>query len=263
MPHAVDCHAHVFSSGAPAVPDARYRPAYEATLAAWRERWAASGITHGVLVQPSFFGTDNAEMLAAIASMPDRLRGVVVLAPDATQASIAELDARGARALRLNLKGRAHDAAALAAWLPLLDRAHAAGWHLEVFGEAGAAPGIAEALATTPVDVVFDHFAFPAPGRELETLEALARLAQSREVGVKLSAPYRLPGCDAAALARDWLQRLGARALLWGSDWPWTAHEEGRDYGALLDSLEASIGADAARAALWDNPARRYRFAER
>ena len=260
MPFAVDSHAHVFSATAGAVAGARYRPAYAATLADWRVRWREAGITHGVVVQPSFYGTDNGELLAAIAALPDHLRGVVVLDEATTADSLEGLWKRGARALRLNLKGQPHDAGTLAPWLPLLDRAHASGWHLEVYGEAGAAPAIVEALETTSIAIVFDHYAFPRPGREMETLEAVERLSRSREVGIKLSAPYRLGGCEAMALARDWLERLGARSLLWGSDWPWTAHESGRDYRALRRSLDEAVGEDAARAALWDNPARFYGF---
>ena len=64
----VDTHAHVFSAQAPAVPGARYRPDNAANLADWRARWPAAGITHGVVVQPSFFGGDNREMLDTIAS---------------------------------------------------------------------------------------------------------------------------------------------------------------------------------------------------
>src|SRR6476661_7179353 len=94
---AVDCHAHVFSADAPAVAGARYRPAYEATLEAWRAQWSRAGVTHGVLVQPSFFGTDNREMLAAIAQAPDRVRGVAVIHHDASDAAIARLHDGGVR----------------------------------------------------------------------------------------------------------------------------------------------------------------------
>ena len=69
---AVDCHVHVFSVGAPSATDARYRPAYTAALESLRALWAAHGITHGVIVQPSFFGTDNAEMLAKVALLLER-----------------------------------------------------------------------------------------------------------------------------------------------------------------------------------------------
>ena len=72
---AIDCHAHVFSAHAPSVPGARYRPDYGANVDVWRAQWPQAGITHGVVVQPSFFGTDNREMLdtiARISGMPDR-----------------------------------------------------------------------------------------------------------------------------------------------------------------------------------------------
>src|SRR4051812_45398239 len=100
----VDCHAHVFSATAPAVAGARYRPSYAARLAAWRALWRPAGITHGVLIQPSFFGTNNTEMLSTIASDPSRLRGVAVVDPSVTQAQLVQLNAGGVRAIRLNAR---------------------------------------------------------------------------------------------------------------------------------------------------------------
>ena len=70
LDRAIDAHAHVFSADAPAVAGARYRPAYGANVNEWRGLWERAGITHGVVVQPSFFGTDNREMLDTIASDP-------------------------------------------------------------------------------------------------------------------------------------------------------------------------------------------------
>ncbi|HST01643.1 MAG TPA: amidohydrolase family protein, partial [Usitatibacter sp.] len=70
LDRAVDAHAHVFSADAPAVAGARYRPTYGANVKDWRGLWERAGITHGVVVQPSFFGTDNREMLDTIAADP-------------------------------------------------------------------------------------------------------------------------------------------------------------------------------------------------
>src|SRR4051812_14286368 len=81
LDRAVDAHAHVFSADAPAVAGARYRPTYGANVKEWRGLWERAGITHGVVVQPSFFGTDNREMLDTIAADPQHLRGVAVLDP--------------------------------------------------------------------------------------------------------------------------------------------------------------------------------------
>src|SRR5215216_5526834 len=101
----VDCHAHVFSRDAPAIPGARYRPGYAATLTEWQSHWRGAGITHGVLVQPSFFGTDNREMQACLERDPARLRGVAVISPGATASEISRLHEAGVRAIRWNLYG--------------------------------------------------------------------------------------------------------------------------------------------------------------
>src|SRR5512140_1055363 len=137
MPNAkpargIDCHAHVFTATAPAIPGARYRPAYEAALDAWMAEWRRVDVTHGVLVQPSFFGTDNREMLAAIARAPQRLRGVAVVDDAIDEGELARLDAARVRAIRLNLAGVADYAAfANASWTRLFERVAKLGWHVE------------------------------------------------------------------------------------------------------------------------------------
>src|SRR5215831_2697608 len=99
---AVDAHAHVFSASAPAVAGARYRPKYGAEARDWRSLWQGAGVTHGVVVQPSFFGSDNREMLDTVAADPDHLRGVAVLSPLADVATLDRFDTQGVRAIRLN-----------------------------------------------------------------------------------------------------------------------------------------------------------------
>jgi predicted TIM-barrel fold metal-dependent hydrolase len=259
----VDCHAHVFSVDAPAVAHARYRPAYAATLAAWMDQWRSGGITHGVLVQPSFFGTDNREMVAALRSEPGKLRGVAVVDPHVSGLELEALDEAGVRAIRLNLRGFAdHAVFSQAPWTAFFGRIAARGWHVETFVDAGAAPRLAAALAATRVPLVFDHFANPGtdPAQADATFEALERLSRERETWVKLSGPYRLGGADARALAQRWIETLGVERLVWGSDWPWTLHEEGRAYVSLRAELDRWAGNQRSSAVLWDNPCRLYRF---
>lgn len=260
--HGIDCHAHVFSADAPAVADARYRPAYEARLEDWMAQWPIAGIARGVLVQPSFFGTDNAELIAALARAPYRLRGVAVVDGDVPERQLLAMDGSGVRGIRLNLRGVADFSVfAREPWPLLFARVAALGWHVETFFDAGRAVDLAAALAGTTVDVVFDHFANPSAGAAADaTFDALAALSRDRTVWLKLSAPYRLQQHDAASLARRWIDVLGADHLLWGSDWPWTQHEGTQDYVRLRRELDEWIGAERARAALWDNPARLYRF---
>lgn len=261
---AADCHFHVFSASAPAAAGARYRPAYAARLADWQARRGAAGLTHGVVVQPSFFGTDNAETLAAVAADPARLRAVVVVDPSFDTGALERLHAAGARALRLNLKGRADYAAwGSADWHGLYGRAHALGWHVEVHVDTGRVPDIAAVLGASPIAVVFDHFGTPGalPASQDATFASVASLARTRSVRAKLSGPYRLAGADPRALAARWLDAVGAAGLVWGSDWPWTGHEGGNDYRRLRGALDDWVGAERAPAILWDNAARLYGFA--
>ena len=257
----VDCHAHVFSRDAPAIPGARYRPAYAATLSEWQSHWKDAGITHGVLVQPSFFGTDNRELAAALACDPARLRGVAVISPGTLPAELARLHEAGVRGARWNLYGVA-DYAGFAApeWSGALARIAALGWHLEVFVAPGRLPEIVPALASSALPVVFDHFGNPGRGAAAEaSFAALAALARTRPVFCKLSAPYRVDD-DPAALAQRWLEAAGERAFVWGSDWPWTGHEGRVQYAALRDALDRWVGAARGPAVLWDNAAALYGF---
>lgn len=258
----IDCHAHVFSADAPAVAHARYRPAYEARLEDWMAQWPAAGITHGVLVQPSFFGNDNRELLAALARSPDRLRGIAVVDAATTEKQLLAMDTAGIRGIRLNLQSVGdYGAFSRAPWPLLFARMAALGWHVETFVEAGRAVDLGMALAGTSVDLVFDHFANPAAGAADATFHALSALSRERAVWVKLSGPYRLEGGDAATLAGQWIDVLGADRVVWGSDWPWTRHEAANDYARLRNELDRWIGAERARRVLWDNAARLYRFA--
>ncbi|SDP87419.1 Predicted metal-dependent hydrolase, TIM-barrel fold [Rhodoferax sp. OV413] len=241
----VDTHFHVFPAHQ-STPGARYIPAYAAPLQAWQTAAAAVGLRHGVLVQTSFMGTDNRLLLAQLAQHPDSLRGVAVVSPDASLPALQALHAQGVRGIRLNLAGQSHDMAPWAGASPLWDALLALGWHVELHTDRGALDPVLAALPLA-VPVVVDHFGKPERA-SLHDASIAAVLQRSRQAGaatahVKLSAAYRLaPGIDAAALARLWLQELGPQALLWGSDWPCTNHEDSADYPALYAALAGWLG---------------------
>jgi predicted TIM-barrel fold metal-dependent hydrolase len=110
--------------------------------------------------------------------------------------------------------------------------------------------------------VVFDHFGNPGTTAQAQdaTFAAASRLARSRPVWAKLSGHYRLGGADPVALAARWTEAVGVRQLVWGSDWPWTSFEREHNYGRLRDELDRWVGAERARAIVWDNAARLYGF---
>jgi predicted TIM-barrel fold metal-dependent hydrolase len=242
---AVDCHFHVFSANV-GIPGARYLPAYTATLDAWARVAHAAGVARGVVVQPSFLGTDNAQMLAALAAQPAALRGVAVVAPNVTAAELVALRAQGVRGVRLNLAGESDDVAAMRAisneWWSAIG---AVDLHLELHANVGR---IAALLPHVPqgITLVLDHFAKP---ETTSARDATVRAVAARpRTFVTLSGHYRqAAGVDSAALAALWLSEIGARALLWGSDWPCTNFEAQAAFAALRAKLNDWVENDAQR----------------
>src|SRR3546814_17001564 len=62
---SIDSHAHVFVPGLSVIAERRYTPDYAAPLDDYLALLDAQGLAHGVLVQPSFLGTDNSHLTAA------------------------------------------------------------------------------------------------------------------------------------------------------------------------------------------------------
>jgi predicted TIM-barrel fold metal-dependent hydrolase len=243
----VDTHFHVFKAGQ-SMPKARYTPHYDASLGAWHLHARAAGVTHGVVVQTSFMGTDNRWLLAQLALHGSMLRGVAVVDPGADLPLLADLHLQGVRGIRLNLAGKPHDMAAWAGAAGLWDALLQLGWHLELHTDDGRLPDIIGALPAA-LPLVLDHFARPANASMHDASVLAVRQRRQRGGGavhVKLSAPYRLAaGLNPAHLTQLWLHELGPKALLWGSDWPWTNHEGGADYLALYSALDGWLAGDA------------------
>ena len=256
---ACDCHFHVFNAHE-AMPDARYVPTYSATLDNWEAHATIAGVSRGVVVQPSFLGADNRQLLRALAQRPLTLRGVVVAEHNATIEELRALHDAGVRGVRLNLVGAKDDVATLRAlpaswWSALI----AADMHLELHADIGR---IAVLLPLLPggITVALDHFAKPERiSAHDDTVRAVARRKHcSGATYVTLSGAYRQaasvqPLCT--ELASLWLKERGAEQLLWGSDWPCTNFESEAEYAALVAALRkwlahsrASVSALAANA---------------
>jgi predicted TIM-barrel fold metal-dependent hydrolase len=259
---SVDSHFHVFEAGQ-SVPEARYSPQYAAPFSDWQNAAKQVGVTHGVLVQTSFMGTDNAYLLKHLQQNLDSLRGIAVVSANATVEQLRDLHVSGVRGIRLNLAGQSHDMSVWAAAKTLWNALLQLGWHVELHTNTGALPAV---LAAVPlqIPVVIDHFGKTEKASlHDETVQAVqVRVAAaSAQVYVKLSAAYRLQaGIEPSSLSQLWLNELGADALLWGSDWPCTNFEVKADYGALHGSLADWLGDDAAavQAARSANPMRLY-----
>jgi predicted TIM-barrel fold metal-dependent hydrolase len=278
-----DSHVHIVGPADryPQVPERTYL-AGVASVETLQALGARRGITHFVVVQPSFYGADNSATLDALDELGGQGRGVAVIDPKATSADLlAAYHRRGVRGLRVNLysaiKPPGGDTLE-ANFGATAEAAHAMGWHVQVIAPLPVLLTNADVLARAPVAVVVDHYGLygnerpgSAGGRRLLDLVALPH------VWIKLSAPYRHDrGPLNTKPDRDWLAALIAAApdrCIWGSDWPHPPPQE-QQMGAFLqapyralsyetlvdDFLEALPSADIASRILSANAARLYGF---
>jgi len=280
-----DCHVHVIGPATqyPMTQERAYTPpkASPTDLIAVRRRL---GLARNVLIQPSFYGTDNRCMLEAMAQLGDSARGVAVVAPDIAAAELAKLDAQGVRGVRLNLESGANrdPKAAAIALNEMAKRIRPLGWHIQIYAALPVIAALGNLIATLSVQVVIDHFglAQAKDGVDQPGFAALLELVRARNASgnkayVKLSAPYRISQgsgyADVAPIARALIEASPDR-MLWGSDWPHTDRVPGRgplelhpfrtiDGPAVLALFREWCGDETiARTILVETPARLYGF---
>jgi len=265
---SIDTHAHVFKRGLPLADARRYAPDYDATPEDYLKILEANGISHAVLVQPSFFGTDNGYMEEALRKYPQRFRGIAVIKPDASSEELHRLDALGVVGIRLNLLGLPDPELETGEWPDLLKLLAGLNWQVEIQAEAKRWPTLLPPLLKSGVKVVADHFGKPDPklGTDDPGFGYLLNAGKTRQVWVKLSGPYRNGDASsapplaqtAAKMIRD---SFGVDRLLWGSDWPHTQFEKVADYATLMKSLESWVpDANERRTVLVDTPTNLFRF---
>lgn len=247
----VDTHAHVFTRALPVTSRRRYAPDYDAPLARFLAELDRHRIRDAVLVQPSFLGTDNSYMLAALAAAGGRLRGIAVVAPDVGEEDLDRMAEAGVVGIRFNLIGDDPAKLARPEWRGLSKRAAGRGWQIELHAEGRDLPALIDLLAPLGAPLVIDHFGRPdaARGIDDEGFRRLLAAGRAGRIWVKLTGAYRCGGAEVAPYADALLDSLGAGRLLWGSDWPFTQYEAVRCYDDGLAELTAWCS-DAERAAI-------------
>ncbi|VFR39453.1 putative 2-pyrone-4,6-dicarboxylic acid hydrolase [plant metagenome] len=265
---AVDTHAHVFVQGLALAATRRHSPEHDATTAQYLALLDAHGCSHGVLVQPSFLGSDNSFLVQALRAAPRRLRGVAVVEPGVSDAALAELAEAGVAGMRLNLIGLPTPDLAAPEWSSLLARINALDWHVEIHLPAGRLHEALPALLQAGCKLVVDHFGRPDPvlGLADPGFGYLLSQAGSGQVWVKLSAAYRnwtpadCPTAGREACARL-LHAFGGERLMWGSDWPHTEHRHLASFPVVRAWLDDWIDDPAQReAVLAGTPLRLFQF---
>ena len=281
-PHAADCHMHVFGpfDQYPLAAERAYNVA-EAPLAAHQRMKSQVGLERTVFIQASGHGTDNSAMLAALAEIGPRGRGVAVVAAKTPLAELQRMHKAGVRGLRLNLYTFAgRHVGEPAALLRTYERLVAPlGWHLQLFCDPATLEALAAPLERCSVPVVIDHMGLPdaAQGIGQPVFQTVLRLAHGGK-WVKVAGADRITRStsrlsDAVPFIRA-LAEAAPERLVWGSDWPNIGFHQRQpvhgdellphrelDAGELLDVLSDAV-ADAAvrQAILVQNPERLYGF---
>ena len=245
---AIDTHAHAFTLDAQWARGRRYTPDHAAPIADYLSRLDSAGVAQGVLVQPSFLGTDNSYLLQCLAAWPDRLRGIAVVDPTCDEPAMAAMSAAHVVGLRLNLLGLDHGFVADPDWQRLFGRAKDHDWQIEIHAIGNNIPFLVAALWPSGANIVIDHFGRPDPAAGLADpgIKAMLARAASGRIWIKLSGPYRCGG-QPDLYARAFLDAFGADRLLWGSDWPWTQHSEGMTFAKALGWLSDWLPDEAVR----------------
>ncbi|MVW78543.1 amidohydrolase family protein [Bordetella sp. 02P26C-1] len=224
-PGACDTHAHVVADDPiayPMVSSRTYTP-HPATESSYLAMLDTNGMSRGVLVQISVYGTDNRYMLEVLRRHPDRLRGIGVVDPSVTDKELEAMHEAGVRGLRINVLfggGIGFDAMET-----LAHRIKDLGWHMQFLMDARQLPELLPRMRKLPVPGVIDHMGHMPVSEGLQSpgFQAMVHMVQDHGWWVKLSGAYRISDqFDHYSDVIPWAQALIAAApdrMVWGSDW--------------------------------------------
>ncbi len=244
--HFVDAHVHVWTPDTKRYPIssdpafAKHRTVESFTPEQFFVHARPQGVRRVVLIQMSFYTTDNRYMLDCIARRPGTFRGVAIVDETkadmcATMKSLAKRGVRGFRIYTDRAKAEAwqHSDGMKKMWACAADE----GLSMCLLADPESLPAVQRMCRNFPkTRVVIDHFArigMKGPVRQ-QDIDNLRRLAAFPHTHVKTSAFYALgkkkaPYLDTAPLVRSLRDTFGAQRLMWASDCPYQV-QEGHTY---------------------------------
>jgi len=269
-PGACDSHVHVFESEDeyPHVDKPHYTLP-DGGLSKLDAMANSLGLDRYIIVQSSFYGTDNRCLLDTLDKAGGRAYGVAMVDETVTDAELHDMHRRGVRALRLDLFLRSSlTTSEIVHYIERsAKRAKALGWHLQFYTPGWVIRDLIPYLGYLDAEFVIDHMGYMLESDGL-TRQDFDRLLSALKQGrgwMKLSGPYRLAKDGnyerLRPLARAIVGELPDR-VIWGSDWPHIP-DGGRDTGALLNLLADWIPeTEDLQRILAGNPARLFNFGQ-
>ncbi|MET9556604.1 amidohydrolase family protein [Streptomyces sp. NPDC006645] len=241
-PDSCDTHFHVFEPGYAHVPEPLYTFP-DGTLEQYLAVTRHLGIRRTVLVQPTYYGTDNTLLLDVLRAAGPDCRGVARVEEDVDARELDRLHTAGVRAIRLDLFARAGwptaDIVAYVRRMAALARPR--GWHLQFYAPGTVVRDLLPFLADLEDRFVIDHMGYmkESDGLTRADFDRLLRVMDGGRCYIKLSGPYRIAKDRPLSVVEPIGRALVAARpdrLVWGSDWPHLP-DGGRDTGELLNLL--------------------------
>jgi len=274
---ACDCHTHIH--GDPAKYPWFSGRTYTPEMALPEEMTALHKALHMqrvVIVTPSVYGTDNSATILGMQARGKDARGVAVIDDKTTDAELDRLAKLGFKGIRLNLStaGVNDPNVARQRFLAAAERVKSRNWHVQLNTTLPVIAAMKDALAASPVPIVFDHYgnANEALGVQQPGFSDLADLVKSGKAYVKISvtAGPRQNYAYFTPLAQM-LIAANVDRCVWGTNWPHPNSVNGStekvtplwqvDDGLVLNLLPVwAPDAVTRKKILVDNPARLYEF---
>ena len=275
---ACDCHTHIHGDPAkfPWFAGRTYTPemALPEEMSALHK---ALKIQRVVIVTPSVYGADNSATIYGMKARGKDARGVAVIDDKTSDGELDKLAGLGFKGIRLNLatSGVNDPAVARKRFLAAADRVKSRGWHIQLNTSLPVIAAMKDALAASPVAIVFDHYggAKEELGVKQPGFSDLVDLVKSGKAFVKISvtAGPRENYGHFTPLAQM-LIAANVDRILWGTNWPHPNSASGRkatevtplwpvDDGLVLNLLPTWAPVAAVRKKiLVDNPEKLYGF---
>jgi predicted TIM-barrel fold metal-dependent hydrolase len=279
---ACDAHIHIIGNPAefPMSKDRDYTPP-PATADEYSRVLKDLNCDRAIIVTPTVYGNDNSATLSAIGLLGrDRARGVGLVDESTSPKMLDAMSMGGIVGTRLFLHGGGpfNSAAATRRLHAAVELTEKRRWHIQISTPPFVIAALASQLASCPVPLVLDYFAWIQGGVDQPGFDAVLSLMKSGHAYVKLLGPYRLSkrGPDYPDLVPVVRALVAANPdrLLWGSGWPHV--DSSAPAGRAKTDLAPNLSVDTVHLfnlfALWvrdpatrrkilvDNPARLYGF---
>jgi len=243
-----DSHLHIIDPKFPLYENNGFLPK-AFTVEQYKRRVSGLNIQSGAVVSGSFQQFDQSYLINALDLLGDGFIGVTQLPVDITDEEIINLNRRGVRAVRFNIRRGGSESVTELSYFA--DRVYElVKWHVELYADHQALASLKSKLRKLPA-VSIDHLGLDKSGIPL--------LKEFVGQGVKVKATgFGRVDFDALVLVSE-LYKINPEALMFGTDLPSTRAPLPFADQHLFD-LRACLGEKATEQICWSNARRFYGF---